>query len=307
LKDKRKKDNHHKKPLVAIVVVNWNGVTDTIECLDSLHNISYTHYFIIVIDNGSKNNEAETLKGKFPTITLLKNRKNEGYAKANNKGITLGLQQSAEYILLLNNDTIVRHDFLDILVTYAEKNDQLGVISPKILYYHSEKIWSMGGKLYYILGFPLHIGKGEHHTNYIQSIQPDFASGCAMLIKKKVFEKVGMLDPDYFAYSEDADFSYRAKNAGFTIKVIPKSIIWHKKSASAGTKGSNKLSPTQAYLRARNGFLFGEKNLRGIKKISYFLGQVSFRLLYGIVFCDSLESLKQYAQGIVHGIRFKRS
>lgn len=128
-------------PLVYIITINWNGIDDTIECLDSLKGITYPNCKIIVVDNGSKNNQAEKIKEKFRNIELIKNKKNEGFVIANNQGIKLALKNGADYILLLNNDTIIKNDFLNILIEYAEKDNNVGILSPKIIYYDSEMIW----------------------------------------------------------------------------------------------------------------------------------------------------------------------
>jgi len=294
-----------KKPLIYIITINWNGLEDTLESLDSLYKIKYPNYNIIVVDNGSHNNEPELIKEKFPDLQLIKNKENKGFAIANNQGMRIALEHDAKYILLLNNDTTVKNDFLNILVEYAEHNKDVGIVSPKILYYNSERIWSMGTKIRYIFGIPIHIFNGKNSTEINRIIEPDFASGCAMLIKKEVINKIGLLDQDYFSYTEDADFSYRARKAGYKIMVIPESIVWHKKSASAGIKGSNKLSPIQAYLRARNGIIFGKKNLKGIDKLSYLFGQFTFRLIYGIVYCIDGVSIKKYFLGLIHGMKYK--
>ena len=288
------------KPLVYIITVNWYGLDDTLECLESLRNITYPKYNIIVVDNGSIDNQADIIKGIFPDIELIKNVENEGFVIANNQGIELAMEKGAEYILLLNNDTTVKNDFLEILVNYAEQNYDVGILSPKILYYNSDLIWSMGGAISYITGFSIMLGKGKNSKQYNTIIEPDFVTGCAMLTKREVFEDIGLLDPVYFAYYEDVDYSYRARKAGYKIKVIPDSIIWHKKSASAGIKGSNKISQTQAYLWARNGIIFG-KHLAGLNKYKFLIGQLTFRLVFGIINLKSKKDLVVYLRGIYDG------
>ena len=291
------------KPLVYIIIVNWNGLDDTLECLESLRNITYQKYNIIVVDNGSIDNQADIIKGNYPDIELIKNVKNEGFVIANNQGIELAMEKGAEYILLLNNDTTVKNDFLEILVKYAEQNSDLGILSPKILYYNSDLIWSMGGAISYLTGFSIMLGKGKNSNQYNTIIEPDFVTGCAMLIKRKVVEDIGLLDPIYFAYYEDVDYSYRVRKAGYKVKVIPDGIIWHKKSASAGFKGSNKISPTQAYLWARNGIIFGKTNLNAVKMVTFIAGQLTFRLIYIIYNCANIQSIKKMFQGLWDGIK----
>ena len=292
------------KPLVYIITVNWNGLDDTLECLESLRNITYPKYNIIVVDNGSIDNQADIIKGIFPDIELIKNVENEGFVIANNQGIELAMEKGAEYILLLNNDTTVKNDFLEILVKYAEQNSDVGILSPKILYYNSDLIWSMGGAISYITGFSIMLGKGKNSKQYNTIIEPDFISGCAMLIKREVIEELGLLDPVYFAYYEDADYSYMARKAGYKIKVIPNSVIWHKKSASAGIRGGKrKISDLQAYLWARNGIVFGMENLTGYKKYSFLFGQISFRFVYHLMSEFRIKFISCYIKGLYHGIR----
>lgn len=293
------------EPLVYIITINWNGLEDTLECLSSLEKINYYPYRIIVVDNGSKNNQADVIKDKYPFIKLIENIKNEGFVNANNQGIEVALTQNAKYILLLNNDTTVKNDFLDILIEHAEKNKDVGILSPKILYYDSDTIWSMGGRINYLTGFSIMIGKRKKSKQYNEIIEPDFITGCAMLIKREVIEKIGLLDPIYFAYYEDTDYSYKTRDAGYKIKVIPESIIGHKKSASAGIKGSSRISSQQAYLWARNGIIFGKKNLIGMDKTLYLFGELTFRLVFGLISCDSIQAIKKYLIGVKDGFFYK--
>jgi len=228
-----------------------------------------------------------------------------GYVIANNQGIELALKRSADYILLLNNDTVVERNFLDILINYAERNKDFGILSPKILYYNSDKIWSMGGCISYLTGLAIMIGKGKNSEEYNKIIEPDFVTGCAMLIKREVIEKVGMLDPVYFAYYEDVDYCFRVKNVGYKIRVIPKSIVWHKKSASAGIRGSKrKINELQAYLWARNGIIFCKKLVKK-KKIILLPAQVIVSPVIRTLSFDNKKAFKKYIKGILDGLRFK--
>ena len=293
--------NKFYNPLVYIIIINWNGLDDTLECLDSIENIRYQNYNIIVIDNGSNNNQADIIKEKFPDIELIKNNKNEGFVIANNQGIEIALKENADYILLLNNDTTVKNDFLNILIEYAENDNNVGILNPKMLYYNSNIIWSMGGRISYLTGISISIGKTKQKDQYNKKIEPDFASGCAMLIRREVLSKIGLLDPIYFAYYEDADFSFRARKVGYTIKVIPESIIWHKKSASAGVKGSiREINKLQAYLWARNGIIFGRRNISGWRKISFLFGQLTFKFFFVLLNLSKKKYISCYIKGLIH-------
>ena len=184
-----------------------------------------------------------------------------------------------------------------------QKYPDIGILNPKILYYKSNKIHSMGGKIFYLLGMFRNIGKGKNSENYKDVIDPEFATGCAMLIKREVIKKVGMLDPIYFAYCEDADFSLRAKRKGYKIRVIPSAIIFHKKSATSGFAGSDRLSNLQAYLKARNGIIFA-KNLEEWKFLGYICGQFTFRLIYHLSVIKDFKSFISYMNGIYDGLEF---
>ncbi len=292
--------NH--QPLVYIIILNWNGLEDTVECLKSLQNVTYKNYTIVVVDNGSKNNEASRISKKFPLIKMIKNKSNKGYAEANNQGMRLALKDGADYILLLNNDTTIKPNFLKVLIDYAEAKKFKGVLTPKILYYKTNIIWAMGGSLSFLTSIPRMIGQGRPSKAFAKIIEPDYASGCAFLVNREVIKKVGMLDPAYFAYYEDTDLSYRVRAAGFPIKVIPKSIIWHKVSQSFKHKKINKIGETQSHLLAKNGLLFGVNNLKGLSKLIYLLNQYTTKLVLYIIFkTDSVKASLAYIRGIKEG------
>lgn len=292
------------KPKVSIVIVNWNGIGDTIECLESLKKINYPNYEVILVDNGSKDNQADKIKKKFPNIILIKNKENEGFCKANNQGITLALKNKSDYVLLLNNDTVVNEDFLDILVKEMEEDKTIGISSPSIVYYKSNKIWSNGGKIIVPLGISIMIDKGkEYETSKFSN--PNFLTGCAMFIRKDVINKIGLLDEDYFAYYEDVDYSFRVQKAGFSIKVVPKSIIQHKKSASAGIKGSNKLSGNQAYLQMRNSIIFLKKNKPFFIFLIYILPLILAKGSFTFLSLKDKKDIKEIVRGVKDGFKNK--
>lgn len=262
------------EPLVAIVIINWNGLKDTIECLDSLAKISYANYQTIIVDNGSQNDEAAQIKEQRPEIILIANPCNEGFARAVNQGIEKSLALQADYVLLLNNDTVVAPDFLQHLVEYAESSKKT-VLGPKILYAGTTTIQNLGGKLMPIIGGGVNIGKRRSSADYQNILLPDFLSGCAMFISKEAIKKVGLLDPVYFAYFEDADWSLRAKKAGYKLIILPKSIIWHKHSVSLKKTPEKKL-----YYLGRNSVIFARKNLHGLTKIIWLAGSIVMACLF---------------------------
>lgn len=294
-----------KQPLVYIILINWNGLKDTLDCLKSLQKIDYKNFKVVVVDNGSKNNEASKIKTSYPKVILIKNSRNEGFCGANNQGMKLAMKKGSRYVMLLNNDTVVAKNFLSELVSWAESHNKTGVVNPKILYFNSEKVWAMGGSLNPVISIPRMIGQGKPGSDFKNEIYPDFASGCCMLIPRIVIKKVGYLDEKYFAYYDDNDYSYRVKAAGFKIVVIPSSVIWHKVSQSTFQKSLKKIGTIQSYLLARNGLVFGALNLKGGIRIIYILSQVFLKTpLYLLLKVQDLNAFKSYLRGITEGLLF---
>lgn len=223
-------------PLVYIVVLTWNGKTDTIECLNSLKKIDYPNYKILVVDNASEDGTSEIVRSEFPEIELIINKENLRFAGGNNVGIDYSLQRKSDYVLLLNNDTIVERNFLSQLIESAETNPKIGIVGPKIYFYSEPKrIWYAGGKIEWWKGWISHVGIREIDNGKYETVrETDFITGCCMLIKREVVESIGKLDERYYIYGEDVDYCIRAKAVGYNILFQPKAIIWHKLSVSTG-------------------------------------------------------------------------
>ncbi len=226
--------NQH--PLVYIIVLTWNGKNDTLECLESLSKINYFNHKILVVDNASNDGTKEAVKSKYPDVEYIYNLKNLRYAGGNNIGIDYALNNHADYILLLNNDTIVEPNFLKHLINTAESNPINGIIGPKIFYYAQKNlIWYAGGKIEWWKGWIYHRGIRElDNEKYSFKIETDFVTGCCILIKRNVIEKIGKLNENYYMYGEDVDFCIRASRAGFKIWFEPEAKVWHKISVSTG-------------------------------------------------------------------------
>jgi len=213
------------EPLVYIIILNYNGGQEIIECLQSCQKIHYPRFRILVVDNASADHSIAQIKKQFKEVAVIQNQENLGFAAGNNVGIKYALSQKADYVLLLNNDTVVSEDFLTKMVQLAEKETNIGIAVPKILYYQSNKLWEgWGKKIDYIRG-RVTVSTEEAINQPQETIH---ATGCAMLIKRAVFEKIGFLSEDYFMYFEDIDFSLKARKAGFKIFYQPKAVIWHR-------------------------------------------------------------------------------
>jgi GT2 family glycosyltransferase len=223
-------------PLVYIIVLTWNGKKDTLECLSSLKQLVYPNYRVLVVDNASVDGSTEQVKSQFPDVELIVNKDNFRFAGGNNVGIEYALSKNADYILLLNNDTIVDPNFITELVTTAESDSQIGIVGPKMYYYTDPKrIWYAGGKIEWWKGWISHIGIREiDNEQYCQTKETDFISGCCVLVKREVVETIGILDTAYYIYGEDVDWCIRAFRAGYRLMFEPRAKIWHKLSVSTG-------------------------------------------------------------------------
>jgi len=218
--------NQSKKPLVCIIVINWNGIEESVDCLRSMLKLDYSNYKIILYDNASEKNEALELKKIFKKnkkIDFIRSEKNWGFDEGCNRGILYAKKKyNSPYYLISNNDVVVKKDFLTELVKVLEKNPSYGGASPKI-YNKENKIWWRGKVKYNPWTGRL---KDDKYTNKI--CETDFITGCSMLIKKEVVEKAGFLRPKFFLSGLDTlEYSLRIKRKGFKLFYVPSSVIWH--------------------------------------------------------------------------------
>lgn len=327
-------------PKVSIIIINWNGWKDTIECLESLFQINYPNYNVIILDNNSHDNSIKkikeylggniTVKSSFfeyikcnkplkyseftkeeaekrnrnlddlnlSKVVIIKNDKNYGFAEGNNIGIRFALDKlNSDYVMLLNNDTVVNADFLDILIKSIENDNEIGIIGPQINYYNEkDKIQT--------LGWNINWNKGNGRpTKYSPGnlIEVDFIGGCSLLFKRTLIEEVGYWDKEYFAYWEDIDFCYRTKEASYKIICNPHSKIWHKGSVS-----TEKITGFNVFYNTRNRFLFmkkyATKKQYNIFKL-YFSLYEFWRTAALFVITNKLSELSCYYNGIKAGLR----
>ncbi len=258
-------------PRVHTIVLNWNGLADTRECLSSLQHATYPDNQVVVVDNGSQTDEATLLEKEFGGfIHVLRNTTNLGFAGGANTGIRYALNQGTDYILLLNNDTSVDPDFLSALVAATRGLPDLAAACPKAYFYdRPDVIYSTGGRVNLWTGTAQQVGRDEPDSGQFDVIAArDYADGLCMLIPAAALERVGLLDEDYFAYWEETDWCLRARERGLSCYYVPQARIWHKAARS--------LSPDNKfrYLYRRNAILFVRKRGRGIQLLTAILMQV---------------------------------
>lgn len=251
-------------PPVMIVVLNWNRLADTVACLESLSCLDYPARQIVVVDNGSDDGSVEAIRERFPAVALIENEENLGYAAGNNKGVAYALQAGVNFILILNNDTLVDPEMLAHLIAVAEANPQVGAVGPKI-YYHAQpgRIWFAGGAINWQGMFTANVGMDEEDRGQFEEVKPvDFLPGCALLIKRAAWEDIGPFDSRFFMYWEETDWCARARQAGYDLLFVPQARMWHKVSPVDQSE-----SPRILYYMTRNRFLFLHKNLPFPRKV----------------------------------------
>jgi len=226
------------QPKISIIIVNYNGQSFLADCLESVFRSDYPNFEVILVDNCSNDESINIVKNKFNDIKIIINKKNLGFAKANNIGIK---QADGEAYLLLNNDTIIHPELITKLSSELFSSKNIGIVGPKIYFLEKNKdlenqkiIWFAGGKIDWEKAVSWHIGKDQDDNKYIdQKKEVDFITGCALMIKKEVVHKIGLLEEKFFAYYEDADWCERAKKNNYKIFYISFGGVWHLKSATA--------------------------------------------------------------------------
>jgi GT2 family glycosyltransferase len=265
-------------PKVSIVILNWNSYQVTRECLLSLEKMDYTNYEVVLVDNGSVDGSPDRLAQDFPQIRVFKNGKNLGFTGGNNVGLRDALARGTDYLLLLNNDTIVAPNFLNELMRVTEREPAAGLANPKILYCEpADRIWYAGGAYKRGWSFAKHFGvrridKGQ----YDQAREVTFVTGCALLVKAAIAEKIGILDDTLFLGFEDLDWCVRARDAGFKAYYVPSAVIWHKEGYD--TK-KNLGKPVKDFYYVRNSILMARKHFR-LWHWPYFLVSLGGYLAY---------------------------
>jgi hypothetical protein len=253
-----KKEKTTRYPLVSIIAVNYDHPEVTCDFIESLHKISYPNIEVIIVDNKSPHDDPSIIKERFPNVILYVSHTNWGFAGGNNQGI---MRARGDYVLLLNNDTIVDKGFLEPLVKKLEEDRTIGAASPKIRFFYDPDIIQYAG-FHPINKYTVRnsaIGYREKDRGqYNEDRETAYAHGAAMIVPMEVIKKVGLMSYIFFLYYEEADWSFRIKKAGYRIVFVHNSLVYHKESISTG-----KLSPLKIYYLNRNRLVFMRRNIFG--------------------------------------------
>ena len=294
----------HQEYDISIITINYNGLKDTCELIDTLP-LGNDKLEVIVVDNASLQDEASIIEQRYPRVTVVRSSKNLGFAGGNN----LGIQAShGRYLFFINNDTIIetkneeqRNNFLQPLIERLESSDKIGMVCPKIRF-------SWGNHLIQYAGYtPLSsitmrnhsIGFGEEdHGQYDTPHQTPYAHGAAMLVKREVINRVGMMPECFFLYYEELDWSMMIRRAGYEIWFDPSFTVYHKESQSTGQD-----SPLRTYYLTRNRLLFVRRNIHQPERLLsyiYLIGVVAVKDCLKSLFRRRLDLVKAIMCGIIH-------
>ncbi|MCS7367302.1 MAG: glycosyltransferase family 2 protein [archaeon YNP-WB-062] len=246
---------------VSVIILNWNGGKYLIECVDSVMKTDYPSDLleVIIVDNGSTDGSAELAKKMYPQIKLIKNKRNLGFCIGNNIGIK---NSSGDIIILLNNDTIVDKHWIKEILKCAQ-DPSVGIIGCRLYFPGTKIIQSLGFRMKF-LGYYENIGAGqEDKGQFYEASCVDYVSGAALAVKRKVLDRIGLLDPMFYAYHEDADLCYRAKRAGYKV-VTSNAIVYH-----YGSLSWNKFLIRRMYLSERNRIYFILKHFSPEKLLKF--------------------------------------
>ncbi len=294
---------------IAVIIINWKKYDLTLNCVDSVLKSSYKNFKIILIDNESQNRFSDEIN-KSGNIHIIKNEKNVGFARANNQAVKYSIKNGFDYVLLLNNDTIIKNDLIDYLIKQSSILNQK-IIQPLILNYDGTKIWNAGGKINNFFGTFQTLEKGKGFKNFKRNrTYTDWFTGCCVLIKSEIFNDIGYFDERFFAYYEDIDFSIRLKKMGYTIALMTDSYLQHYESASSKSinKSEGNLSPYVHYLNIRNHILLLKKHSKSFNLIGVLTYQIIKILSYLIYFLIRFRfnKFKMVSKGLVDAINFKK-
>lgn len=251
-------------PRVAIIIVNWNGKDNTIECLESIRRVDYPEIEVIVVDNGSSDGSVSKIKHRFPDVAVLEAKKNLGTSGGRNIGLRHFLEGDSDYALFLDNDTILDSQLIRKFLEAADAIGGHGILGAKIYYFDQPGlIWYAGSE--WIDSRFEHLGMGypDDGRKFESISETAYVCGCALFADRTVIEKTGFFDEKYFAYFEETDFCYRARRSGFKSFVVPSAKVWHKISSSTGGSASLYFY----YYMNRNVLLWAERYLPASEKL----------------------------------------
>jgi GT2 family glycosyltransferase len=222
----------NENPLIYVIILAWNQFSDTRECLQSLLNTTYCNLKCILVDNGSTDETAERIEKEFPRVKIIRTETNLGISGGYNLGLQYALNKQAEYLVIMNNDTVIDSEALAHMLKAIQQSSSIGMVMPKIfLYNQRDRLWCIGARWRQVPPSVKTIGANAADT-FFTPFSLEFAPSCCLMISRKALEEVGLFDLRYKFYYSDWDFSLRFRKRGYIIRFVPEARLWHKVSQS---------------------------------------------------------------------------
>ncbi len=285
------------QPLVISVILNTNRCQDTLECLASLVQNTYQNHRAIVLDNRSRDGSVAAIHDAFPEVQIISLEENLGYAGNNNAGIQAALDQGAEWVFVLNEDTVLERECLMHLIKVGESDENIGILGPMV-YHHAEPhvIQSAGG-LFGARWEAYHLAKDEEDSGQFRHPHlVDWISGCAILVRRSLIEQVGMIDERYYYYWEETEWCLRAGRLGWKIMHVPQAKLWHK-----GVQRDHQPKPSVTYYATRNRLLTLRKHRAPLSAWFYAWGQL-IKILISWSVRSKWKGMRQHRDAMWRGI-----
>jgi GT2 family glycosyltransferase len=293
------------EPRVAIVILNWNGRDDVLNCVSTLPRLTYPNYTATVVDNGSADGSDEAMRERFPQQRVLVMEKNLGFCGGNNRGIEDALANGADYVLLLNNDTEMHPELVSELVRVAVTDPKISAVGAKNLRLENpQEVWGAYGELTYGKELIRLIGQGKPDgPEYCIVCDVDWVIGNGIMMSRAALQAIGGFDEGFFGYHEDVDWCYRAVRAGFRNVFNGKAIIFHK---GFGASHPGRPIPFPVlYFLGRNGIFFARKHGTLWQQLRFtvlFLAEVTRLLIFGITHRERLKPYLWLLRGFIDGL-----
>ena len=243
-------------PFITSVILNSNRRDDTLACLRSLAESTYERLSVMVLDNASTDGSVEAIRAEFPEVQIVPLSENKGYAGNNNVGISLALEQGADWVLVLNEDTLLAPNCIEHLVAAGESDPRVGIVGPMVYHADEPNVIQSAGGIFDVYWRPKHVEQNEPDVGQFANTRSvGWISGCALMIRRETVENIGLLDERFFYYWEETEWCFRAQKHGWQILHVPQAKLWHK-----GVQRDYRPSPAVTYYNTRNRLLFLSKH-----------------------------------------------
>lgn len=293
---------------LSAVTVNWKHPEDTVECLLSILQ-DCPDARLLAVNNDASETSSELIRSSVPGVEVIETGSNVGYVKGINRGIAAAMEDGATHILIINNDAVLEPGAIKAMLDCMDSHPNAAIVGPKIFYYGSDRLWFAGGTHNRLVGYTKHPYMDKIDCDQAGERKVDFITGCVMLVRVEVFERVGLFDEAFVMYLEDLDLCLRAEAAGMESWYTPRAMAQHKVSLSAGVGGSNHMTPLRSYYYARNMFLVIKMRQKGWRKFSQLAGQFMVTLPYYlmmIIMQRSEGAASAYLKGLWDGALWSR-